>query len=199
MEKIEAAARGERGRWAPGQSGNPAGKKPGTPNRATRLRELFAEETIERALQVLAAAVEAGNLVAARFVLDRLYPKPRERCIDLGLPAADMPKLDVLKHVYAMMATGEITIGEASRIARLTERLGNPADATVAPSARPAAPVTARATATASPAFDLQAAGGAAPDAATPLPLNRHDRRRAAALQRAARAPTAAPPLTAAA
>src|SRR5260221_4112231 len=129
------------GRFAPGQSGNPAGKKPGTPNRATRMRELFAEETVERALQVVAEAVEGGNLVAARFVADRLFPKPRERCIDLGLsPDADLPKAEVLKRVYWMMATGEITIDEASRISRLTERLRSPADAAAAPSERPGAP-----------------------------------------------------------
>ena len=33
--------RAARGRWAPGRSGNPAGKKPGTRNRATLMRELL--------------------------------------------------------------------------------------------------------------------------------------------------------------
>src|SRR5258706_14442610 len=85
----QAADRDPRGRWAAGCSGNPVGKKPGTPNRATRLREMLADETVDRAAEVLAEQVHEGNGVAARFVLDRLFPKPRDRDIR---PAAPPPR-----------------------------------------------------------------------------------------------------------
>jgi hypothetical protein len=81
-----AGARDGRGRFAPGQSGNPTGRRPGSRNRATLLRELLQDGDDELAVRVLMDRVRAGDGVAARFVADRLFPKPREREIDLGLP-----------------------------------------------------------------------------------------------------------------
>ncbi len=180
-----ASARGARGRWAPGQSGNPAGKKLGTRHRATRLRELLAEGDEEAAIQVLMDRVRAGDGVAARFVLDRLFPKPRDRDIDLGLSDTATP-LEMFDRVLHLMAAGEITIDEASRIVRLMHQRRLQSDAAPASVERPA---TAAGAGT-SPVFDLHLAGDAATDADTPAtpspPLNRHERRRAAALQRAA-------------
>src|SRR5258708_716291 len=113
----QAAPRRARGRWAPGQSGNPTGKKPGTPNRATRLRELLAEGDDDLAVQVLMDKVRAGDGVAARFVLDRLFPKPRERTIDLGLPPpeAGTTWVELLDRVLWLLAAGEITSEDADR------------------------------------------------------------------------------------
>jgi hypothetical protein len=180
------------GRFAPGQSGNPAGKKPGTPNRATRLREQLAEADLELAVRGLMNLVRDGNGVAIRFVLERVFPKPRDREIDLGLAALGdrATPADMVARILRKMAAGEINIDEASRMARLIERLGGPVDTKVAPSKGAAAPVATPAARAGSPAFDLQTAGDAAPDtAAPPHPLNRHERRRAAALRRATRAP----------
>ena len=183
------------GRFAPGQSGNPAGKKPGTPNRVTRLREVLAEATVERAAEVLTEQVNAGNGVAARFVLDRLFPKPRDREIDLALePKAGASMVDLFDRVLWLMAAGELSVDEASRMTRLILQRRNEFGATPSATGRPAAQ-------TPSPAFDLQTAGDAAADrdastaadAPPPQPLNRRERRRAAALQRGARAPTTAP------
>lgn len=176
---MTAPSRGPRGRWAPGQSGNPAGKQPGTQNRATRLRELLADGDDALAVQVLMDAVRAGDAVAARFVLDRLFPKPRDRDLDLGLPeGAGLAAL--FDRTVALMAAGELTIDEASRIAKLIRERRS-----VAPDAVPAMPE-----ARVSPAFDLQTAGAdAAGDVAASRPRNRHERRRAAALARAASPP----------
>lgn len=182
----EASGRDARGRFAPGQSGNPAGKQPGTRNRVSRLRELLADDDVELAATVLMDQVREGNGVAARFVLDRLFPKPRDRDIDLELPPpeAGTTLADMFDRVLWMMARGDITIDEASRIARLIAQRSNGVD--------PRSVAVAAAT---SPAFDLQTAGTTADTdagAMSPPPLNRHARRRAAAQARAA-----PPPLTA--
>jgi hypothetical protein len=204
MEGLnEASSRDVRGRWAPGQSGNPAGKAPGTRNRATRLRELLADGDEALAVKVLMDRVRAGDGVAARFVLDRLFPKPRDRDIDLALPPpeAGTTLVQMFDRVLWLMAAGEITIDEASRIARL---IGDRRDqveaatATAAPADRPEVSGATPAAGAARPASDLQTAGprAAAPapdDAAAPPPLNRQERRRAAVLARAARAPTPSP------
>ncbi|MBI3514966.1 MAG: hypothetical protein HY060_13030 [Proteobacteria bacterium] len=200
MDDLDQAAptRGARGRWAPGRSGNPAGKKPGTPNRATRLRALLADGDDALAAQVLMDKVRAGDGVAARFVLDRLFPKPRDRDIDLALPPpeAGTTLVEMLDRVLWLMAAGEVNIDEASRMARLIVQRRNEFGAATPASDRPAQPVAAPAAGAVSPAFDLQTAGEDAADPGAPAaspPLNRHERRRAAALQRMARAATAAP------
>jgi hypothetical protein len=48
-----ASTRQSRGRWRPGQSGNPAGRKPGSPNRST----------VERLIE------EAGDVSPMKFLL----------------------------------------------------------------------------------------------------------------------------------
>jgi hypothetical protein len=189
MDDLDQAtpARAARGRWAPGQSGNPRGKAPGTKRWATRLRELLAEGADALAVQVVMDKVRAGDGVAARFLLDRLFPKPRDRDIELDLPAG-ASLAETFDRALDLMAAGALTIDDASRIAALIrtriDRFGYRATA-AAPAAAPAAD-------TASPAFDLQTAGDGADRGAdaAPRPLNRHERRRAAALERAARAPT---------
>src|SRR5271165_416691 len=136
-----AAERDGRGRFAPGQSGNPLGRRPGSRNRATLLRERLEDGDDELAVRVLMDRVRAGDGVAARFIADRLFPKPREREIDLGLPPPEdgTPVEALLERALWLMARGELTIGEATRIGRLVTdctrvgvaapRLGTPASA----------------------------------------------------------------------
>lgn len=124
MDTIEStAARDANGRFLPGQSGNPVGKKPGTRNRATLLREALAEgEDIATARIVIEKAL-AGDAVAARFIVDRLTPRPRGRAIALDLPtgagAGDVvAAFDV---TLRAMASGEITPDEALTVTRVLD------------------------------------------------------------------------------
>src|SRR5229473_739169 len=111
------------GRFLPGRSGNSAGKKPGTRNRATLLREALNEGEDRAAARLVIDKALAGNLVAARFVVDRLMPRPRGRAIELELPdgagAGDIvAAYDVT--VQAMM-DGEITPDEALTVTRVLD------------------------------------------------------------------------------
>src|SRR5260221_13097428 len=74
------------GRFVPGRSGNPKGKAPGTRNRATVLREMMRDGEEEMIARVLIDRATGGDPVAARFLFDRLNPKPRQRTITLDLP-----------------------------------------------------------------------------------------------------------------
>ena len=70
MDRFDhSSARDESGRFLPGQSGNPAGKRPGTKNRAT----LMAEGEAEALLRLVVEKALAGDGVAARFLLGRIY------------------------------------------------------------------------------------------------------------------------------
>jgi hypothetical protein len=119
----QATMRDTHGRFAPGQSGNPAGKRPGTRNRATVLREALADGEDIAAARIVIDEALAGDAVAARFIVDRLTPRPRGRAIALDLPkgekAADVAAAS--NATIAAMAAGEITPDEALTVTRVLD------------------------------------------------------------------------------
>jgi hypothetical protein len=144
MQSIETSAPGPvaqrdaQGRWVAGQSGNPAGKQPGTRNRATLLREFLRDGEEGAAVRTIIEKATAGHWAAARFVVDGIAPKPRGRLIELDLPD-DVGTIEAVDHVVWLMARGEITIEEAQSLIRLLrERSGERAATAAAP--RRAAP-----------------------------------------------------------
>src|SRR5271156_1161835 len=88
---AQSTPRDPRGRFQPGCSGNPAGKRPGTLNHATILRRLMedGDEAIIGHL-ILTQALK-GEWRALRFVFERLEPKPRWRPIQLDIQAGATP------------------------------------------------------------------------------------------------------------
>lgn len=74
------------GRWKPGQSGNPNGKKPGS-GELQRLRASIAADVPE-ILAGLVAAAKGGDAQAAKLILERIFPavKPVEQTQELDLP-----------------------------------------------------------------------------------------------------------------
>src|SRR5882672_4236728 len=87
MEGFEQGwGRDAQGRFMPGQSGNPAGKAPGTRNRATLPRAALDGAEGPAMARIVIDKALAGDVVTARFVIGRLEPKPRDRGIELDLP-----------------------------------------------------------------------------------------------------------------
>jgi hypothetical protein len=116
--------RGADGRFLPGSSGNPAGKKPGTRNRATLLREALTDGEDAKLARIVIDKALAGDVVTARFLLDRLEPKPRGRPIHLDLPEGESAAGDVVASFNAAlhaMAAGQITPDEAVLVSRFLE------------------------------------------------------------------------------
>jgi hypothetical protein len=119
----QTAMRDAGGRFAPGQSGNPAGKKPGTRNRATLLADALRDGEGETAARLIIDRALAGDGVALRFLLDRLIPRRRDRAIELDLPegAEAGDGLAASNATIAAMASGEITPGEALTVTRVLD------------------------------------------------------------------------------
>jgi hypothetical protein len=119
----DPSLRDPNGRFVPGRSGNPAGKKRGTRNRATVLREALRDGEDIAAARIVIDKALAGDAVAARFLLDRLTPRPRGRAVELDLPegarAADV--LAASNATVAAMAAGEITPNEALTVTRVLD------------------------------------------------------------------------------
>jgi hypothetical protein len=109
-----------RGRpFAKGRSGNPAGRRFGSRNKATiAAQELLANEAEALTRKAVEAAL-AGDPIAMRLCLERILP--RERAVKFALPpiksAADVAR--AMGAVTAALADGLITPGEAQAIAKV--------------------------------------------------------------------------------
>jgi len=120
---AEPASRDPAGRFLPGQSGNPAGKAPGTRNRATLLREIMEDDEDRVIGRVVIDKAKAGDAVAARFVVAHLWPRPRARAVAItladGLPAHNVVAAHdaVLRALFA----GEIAPDEAEAVTRVLD------------------------------------------------------------------------------
>jgi hypothetical protein len=115
-----ASTRDTSGRFQPGRSGNPKGKKPGTLNKATILKQALEDGDFDVAVQTFRTALHAGNFVAARLLIDRLDPKPRNRPIALEVPD-DLPMPARFTFVSRAMFRGEITPDEAKVMVAVLE------------------------------------------------------------------------------
>jgi len=74
------------GRWKPGQSGNPAGRKAGQRHRSTVMLEKLMASDAKTILQAVLTAAAAGDMSAARMILDRVVPVAKDRPIAIDLP-----------------------------------------------------------------------------------------------------------------
>jgi hypothetical protein len=102
------------GRWQPGRSGNPAGRKPGTGS----IQQLRAQIQllIPEIIQVLAMKAREGDIGAARLLLERVVPalKPVEAPQALQIAEGDLSSQ--AKSIVALAASGGISIGQASQL-----------------------------------------------------------------------------------
>lgn len=110
--------------FQPGQSGNPAGRPKGCRNKATQAVLALMEGAGEQIVLAVIRAAQAGDLAAARMVIDRLAPPLRERPVSLP----DFPDTDSIdginqasRIILQAAANGELTPGEASTLSTITE------------------------------------------------------------------------------
>lgn len=95
-------------RYRKGQSGNPAGRPPGVPDRRRELRELIRPHVPELVAQALALA-KAGDAAAIRLLLDRALPplKPTAEAVTYPHPEAGT-LADQGRAVLAAVAAGQV-------------------------------------------------------------------------------------------
>jgi len=112
-------------RFQPGQSGNPAGRPPGSLNRKTlAFAEAFAEGAQEVVADVITRA-KNGDEAAVRLCVDRMVPRKRDRAVAIELPViktSEDAEL-ALTVVTDELAAGHLTISEASALVALIERM----------------------------------------------------------------------------
>jgi hypothetical protein len=104
----------KRGSWKPGQSGNPAGRKPGT-GEVAQIRAAIAERVPELLTAMMAKALE-GDVGAARLLLERAVAplKAAEQTQALTLPDGSLTQQG--RAVLACVAAGELAPGQGAAL-----------------------------------------------------------------------------------
>ena len=112
--------------WKPGESGNPAGRKPGT-GEVARLRAAIAEH-VPSLIQTLIERALSGDVGAARLLLERVIAplKASEEAAALALPDGTLTEQG--RAVLAAVAVGDLAPGQGAALlaslgtlAKLTE------------------------------------------------------------------------------
>jgi hypothetical protein len=114
----------QRGRpFAPGKSGNPAGKPRGARHAALVALDAIGEQGATDALHAVVGAAACGDLRAAEILLSRVWPVRKGRPVVLDLPtmksAADLPT--ALAAVTEAVAAGDLTPDEGQAVAAVLE------------------------------------------------------------------------------
>ena len=114
------------GRWKTGESGNPAGRKPGS-GEVAKMRAAMAQH-VPALLTVLVQRAMAGDISAARLLLERTVAplKASEDTARVGLPDGTLTEQG--RAVVAAVAAGELAPGQGAALlaslgtlAKLTE------------------------------------------------------------------------------
>src|SRR5216683_3501558 len=106
-----------------GQSGNPAGRPPGSRNKATLAAEALLEGELERLTREAIDRAMDGDALLLRLCLTRLMPAPRGRRVQLDL-AGGGTVADVaasLEATIRAVAEGIISPLEATDVAEIIE------------------------------------------------------------------------------
>lgn len=103
------------GRWKKGQSGNPAGRRPGSGSVAA-LRASLAE-CLPTLLDNLGKAAVAGDMAATRILLDRVLPPLRAEESPVALDLSRATTLaDKAEAVLSAAASGEVSPSQAAQM-----------------------------------------------------------------------------------
>lgn len=102
-------------KWAPGQTGNPKGRPPGV-SAITKMRASLAADVPE-ILAGLVMAAKAGDVAAAKLVLERVLPslKPSEQAQALQLPEGGT-LTEQGRAVLAAVASAELAPGQGAQL-----------------------------------------------------------------------------------
>lgn len=109
--------------FKPGQSGNLRGKPVGTRSKSTQLLEALMQGGAEQITKAVIDAAKAGDLTAAKIILDRLMPPAKERPINVDLPDTKTAEgvSAAQSAILQAVAGGDLLPGEATTLSGIVE------------------------------------------------------------------------------
>ena len=110
-------------RFQKGRSGNPNGRPKGSRNAATLAVEALLDGQAEALTQKAIQMALAGDPVALRLCLDRIYPARKDRPVTFPLPPITSARdaADLMASIMKAVATGHITPSEAAEIGKVID------------------------------------------------------------------------------
>jgi hypothetical protein len=95
-----------------GQSGNPAGRPKGIPNRLTKYREQVAAHLPE-IIDKLVAMAKGGDLQAAKILVDAVIPKPKAVASPVAFELDENSLASAGRSILRATATGDLSPDQA--------------------------------------------------------------------------------------
>jgi hypothetical protein len=123
MNGPENTDRKQVGRFEKGTSGNPSGRPKGSRNAATLASEALLDGQAEALTQKAIQMALDGDPVALRLCMDKLCPARKDRPVSFPLPTITSARnaADLMAAVTKAVATGHVTPGEATEIAKVID------------------------------------------------------------------------------
>jgi len=111
------------GGFQKGQSGNPRGRPAGSRNNATLACETLLEGQAEALTQKAVDMALAGDTVALKICIDRIFPPRKDRPVTFPLPPITSPRdaADIAAAIAQAVAAGRVTPSEAAEIAKVVD------------------------------------------------------------------------------
>ena len=112
------------GRFKPGRSGNPAGRKVGQRHRSTLMLEKLMAADAKTIVRAVLLAAAGGDMSAARMVLERVVPPAaKDRPLSMTLPDTSTPEgIEAAAcAVLAAVARGDLLPSEGAVMSALIE------------------------------------------------------------------------------
>lgn len=114
IQQEGCRVKGTSGRWKPGMSGNPRGRKPGS-GEVAKLRAAIAEHVPGIVAQLVEAA-QAGDVQAARLLLERVIPPVKAAEVAQPVALAGETLTAQGRAVLAAVAAGELAPGQGAAL-----------------------------------------------------------------------------------
>jgi hypothetical protein len=119
----EQTPKPRKGRFAPGQSGNPDGRPAGSRNKATLAIDALLDGEAAALTRKAITLAKKGDMQARKLCMDRIVPPRRDRPLTFALPPIATPG-DAATAMGALLkatADGELTPLEAGEVAKLVD------------------------------------------------------------------------------
>jgi len=111
------------GRFRKGRSGNPAGRPRGARNATTMAAEALLQGEAEKLTRKAIDMALAGDTVALKLCLERIYPARKDRPVAFPLPPISSARdaADIAAAVAQAVAAGQLTPSEAAELGKVIE------------------------------------------------------------------------------
>ncbi|ODT22147.1 MAG: hypothetical protein ABS35_15440 [Kaistia sp. SCN 65-12] len=124
MQPVNNSEKTGGGQFKPGQSGNPSGRPKGIRSKVTVLLDALADGEAEEIARVMIDNAKKGDAMAARAILDRVWPARKGARVQFDLPdvtrAEELP--GAIAAVNRQVADGVVRRSQNTRAANPTHR-----------------------------------------------------------------------------